>query len=226
MAQNEEESIAEVEPMEVTVNRPITYQIEDHGTNQGKRKLSDSRGFTYTVKRQRKNNTITDWCCSVRLKAHRCPATVVQNGDNFRNGPSAHNHQAKSGIGTAVKIMAEIKARAKNEVFTSASTIVQDVLQARVNESEPDNSRPDVEKLIRWANRAREKMRPKHPVNLEDFRVDHAFISDNFYLEVAKVDDRRHFAFATPDGLDALAKAQRWYMDGTFKIVRAPSTSC
>lgn len=43
-------SIAEVEPMEVTVNRPITYQIEEHGTNQGKRKLSDSRGFTYTVK--------------------------------------------------------------------------------------------------------------------------------------------------------------------------------
>ncbi|XP_052688389.1 uncharacterized protein LOC128166952 [Crassostrea angulata] len=50
VAQNEEESIAEVEPMKVTVNRPITYQIEDHGTNQGKRKLSDSRGFTYTVK--------------------------------------------------------------------------------------------------------------------------------------------------------------------------------
>lgn len=46
----------------------------------------------------------------------------------------------------------------KKEVFTSAATIVQDVLQARVNESEPDNSRPDVEKLIRWANRAREKM--------------------------------------------------------------------
>lgn len=43
-------SIAEVEPMEVTVNRPITYQIDEHGTNQGKRKLSDSRGFTYTVK--------------------------------------------------------------------------------------------------------------------------------------------------------------------------------
>uniref|UniRef100_A0A8W8L892 MULE transposase domain-containing protein n=1 Tax=Magallana gigas TaxID=29159 RepID=A0A8W8L892_MAGGI len=151
--------------MEVTVNRPITYQIEDHRTNQRKRKLSDSRGFTYTVK---------------------------------------------------------VKARAKKEVFTSAATIVQDVLQARVNESEPDNSRPDVEKLIRRANRAREKMRPKHPINLEDFRVDHAFIPDNFYLEVAKVDDRRYFLFATPDGLETLAKAIRWYMDGTFKIVRAP----
>lgn len=68
-------------------------------------------------------------------------------------------------------ILLQVKARAKNEVFTSAATIVQDVLQTRVNEREPDNSRPDVEKLNLRANRAREKMRPKHLVNLEDFRV-------------------------------------------------------
>lgn len=29
------------------------------------------------------------------------------------------------------------------------------------------------------------------------FKVDHAFIPDNFYLEVAKVDNGRHFLFAT-----------------------------
>lgn len=120
----------------------------------------------YFFQRLRKNNTITDWCCSIRSKALRCSATVVQNCDNFKNGPSAHNHPAKPGIGTAVKIIAEVKARAKNEVFTSAATIVQDVLQARVNESEPDNSRPDVEKLIRWANRAREKCDQNIPSTL------------------------------------------------------------
>lgn len=52
--------------------------------------------------------------------------------------------------------------------------------------------------------------------------MDHAFIPDNFYLEVAKVDDCHYFLFATPNGLETLAKAIRWYMDGTFKIVRAP----
>lgn len=52
--------------------------------------------------------------------------------------------------------------------------------------------------------------------------MDHAFIPDYFYLEEAKVDDRRHFIFATPDGLEILAKAKRRYMDGTFTIVQAP----
>lgn len=52
--------------------------------------------------------------------------------------------------------------------------------------------------------------------------MNHAFIPNYFYLEVAKVDDRRHILFATPDGLETLAKVKRWYMDGTFEIVRAP----
>lgn len=52
--------------------------------------------------------------------------------------------------------------------------------------------------------------------------MDHAFIPDNFYLEEVKVDDRLHFIFATPDGMETLPKAKRWYMDGNIKHCTSP----
>ena len=37
-----------------------------------------------------------------------------------------------------------------------------------------------------------------------------------------RVGDRRHLIFYTDTQLQLMAQADRWYMDGTFKIIRQP----
>ncbi|KAH3890490.1 hypothetical protein DPMN_014572 [Dreissena polymorpha] len=41
-------------------------------------------------------------------------------------------------------------------------------------------------------------------------------------METISVKDRRHILFATDDQPTLLSHAKTWYMDGTFKVVRAP----
>ena len=43
---------------------PLTFQFLEGGSERGKRKLIDNRGYSYNVKRQRVN--AKDWQCTVR----------------------------------------------------------------------------------------------------------------------------------------------------------------
>ena len=66
-AVNEEPSLADPPPRAVNAYQaPVTYEIES--SNKGKRKLIDSNGYSYNVKRQRQN--ATDWQCIVRPKVN------------------------------------------------------------------------------------------------------------------------------------------------------------
>ena len=64
----DESSINEPEPCPPAepANQPLTFNVVDGATEKGKRKLIDSWGFSYNIKRQR--ITATDWQCSVRPK--------------------------------------------------------------------------------------------------------------------------------------------------------------
>ena len=61
----EESSIEGPLPVSVeSVHQPLTFEIMEGGSERGKRKLIDSCGYSYNVRRQRIN--ATDWQCAVR----------------------------------------------------------------------------------------------------------------------------------------------------------------
>ena len=64
---NEESSIEGPVPVLVEpVNQTLAFEIVERGSERGKRKLIDSWGYSYNVKRQRVS--ATDWQCTVRQK--------------------------------------------------------------------------------------------------------------------------------------------------------------
>ncbi|KAG1675535.1 hypothetical protein GQR58_014656 [Nymphon striatum] len=154
-----------------------------------------------------------------------CSATVKQVGGTFTMGPKLHNHPAKPGILTAVKIKAEIKSVANLELYESAESIVKKVTDRYNNADAPSPSRPHMDTLIRITNRKRESTRPKTPEDI-NFILDQDFIEGQIpepFLRADIISETiRHIIFATDKQLELLANAKTWYIDGTFKIVTKP----
>ena len=66
--------------------------------------------------------------CFVGNSQVRCTATVVQRGDTFTEGQSAHSHEPKQGIGEMIGIQQSIKARASRDLQSPEVAIAEDVL--------------------------------------------------------------------------------------------------
>ena len=90
-------------------------------------------------------------------------------------------------------------------------------------EDEVINALPKHCNLVRTANHHRERSCPKHPRSL-DFEIVTEHIPENFLRDDLSIQGKRHFIFATDNMLQLLSRAKTWYMDGTFKMVKAPFT--
>ena len=75
--------------------------------------------------------------------------------------------------------------------------------------------------LKRTCNYRRQKRRPLDPQSLDnEILYDH--IPDDFLIADIKLNGARHLMFATTKQLRLLGKADVWYLDGTFDVIRDP----
>ena len=89
--------------------------------------------------------------------------------------------------------------------------------------TEPMPALRNPEYLARAANRHRQKMRPAEPTDLE-FEIQEEHIPADFLKSDVKVDGKRHLVFATQNMLNLMTRSKTWYVDGTFKVIKAPFT--
>ena len=217
----EESSIESVAPQDNnSFVEQEEFQVVESSSQRGKKKLVDGRGFTYTVKRETQKRIL--WRCSVRSKGNICGCTIGFNHATMEyrvNG--THHHPPTSGAASHLRLQRDVKSKALADVFRPASSIVNEVMTNVTDPTRPGLSNPS--NLTRMANRNREKLRPADPKDL-NFTVDMSYVPSDFLRADIAVEGRRHLLFATDRQIELLSVAKRWYMDGTFKVIRHPFT--
>ena len=114
----------------------------------------------------------------------------------------------------SLQIIKDVKADAARNVFEAAGNIVDRAVSS-VDPEKPSQQMPSITNLARIVHHRRRKMKPMDPTDL-GFVLDTTYIPPNFTVDDVVVDSNRHLVFATPAGLSVLARAERWFIDGTF----------
>ena len=94
--------------------------------------------FILYFQKQNKDGS-TLWQCSVRNKKTTCTATVNHRGDSFTINNKPHIHESKPGILTNVLLTKKIIETAKADIFTSAPTVVEKILEEDANPKKTQN---------------------------------------------------------------------------------------
>ncbi len=159
------------------------------------------------------------WRCNVRPKINPCPAIVEQVGNSFEFR-KRHTCEPKKNL----DIYAQLNLRAKQEglanYFESSTKIAERLILEEI-EKNPGFHLPNPANLARVIIRVRSAKRPPNPKNLDFELVESAFPPGFFKGEV-KVKKQRHFLFASDEQLKLLKTAERWYVDGTFRLADKP----
>ena len=215
----EENSLTHEEITDIPADRPVTYTVVDSGTQKAKPRLHDSNGYRYTVKKKTARGTY--WWCSVRSKNRRCPATVIQCGDEYRAGSQHHDHAGDPGVLLGTKVRVAVREKATTIKDQGAHQIVEQIMQDLRRPEDHQLPNPSYE--ARCLNRCRAAVRPAEPTSI-DFRLDleGCDVPSDFRVADLRVDGARHIVFATSEQLRLLADARVWYVDATFKVVRQP----
>lgn len=178
----------------------------------------------FAFKNERKRDCSTVFRCrATDSSGKECIARVVVSGTSYSPNndhtctakPEANVHE-KHTITREAKI-AGLKCKA-----VSAGNIIQPLMQEHVYS---DVVLPDPILLARTVNRARAKERPTHPTDLH-FTLDRPNMPKHFLrgdiLVGPEGQQQRHLIFSTKKQLRLLREMKRWYLDGTFRLVKKP----
>ena len=88
------------------------------------------------------------------------------SNSSFQLSTNAHNHPADPGAAVSVAMTATVKTKAAADIFRPASPIVEEVLLDQMTDG-PCSSLPRPQYITQAANRKRQQLRPKDPLDLE-----------------------------------------------------------
>ena len=77
--------------------------------------------------------------------------------------------------------------------------------------------------MARRVNRERKAHRPIDP-KTQDFDLDVRYLGNDFLKGDIKVGTSRHIILATDYQIQLLSQSFHWFVDGTFKLIKAPFT--
>ncbi|XP_022092852.1 uncharacterized protein LOC110980464 [Acanthaster planci] len=117
---------------DLPMNDEVTYDLVV-SSSQRRNLLTDSRGYSYTVKKVRGEKTY--WRCAVRNKTIQCGASVIQTGDHFEAGSVEHNHPGKPGNNVVARLITKVKDRAVAITFRSATAITNEAIGETVSDA-------------------------------------------------------------------------------------------
>ena len=199
----------------------IEFEVFEEGTKKGKPLLVCSDGFRYYLKKKLQKSVL--WSCSRSSAKCRCYASVVQKQNVFSRGPNRHTHQPEPALANKVRIGMQVKQEAQDQPFKSSTVIGVEARRKYMASNQP--AIPVANSLARKANRAREKLRPPPPTDL-NFDVNMDFLKcPEFLVADVFVGTARHMVFATQEQLDLLSSCKRWFLDATFKVMGDPFAS-
>ena len=112
---------------EPVTDGPTTYEKVNSSSQQGKDKLIDNNGYTFTYRKTYASGNILRRY-SVRNKYTTFSASVTQAGDTFTKGGQPFCHQSTPGAATAAKVTREVKDAAMSNFFTSSASSVDRVI--------------------------------------------------------------------------------------------------
>nr|XP_045609244.1 uncharacterized protein LOC123764981 [Procambarus clarkii] len=118
----------ECTPSRLPHKQTVRWAVVANGTKQGKPKLYNSQGYTYTVRRTK--DSVTYWWCSSRQSSSKCPSIVTQRGTVFRLGSLSHNHPCESTTLLSSLINVD-KLKMFIEDIKSPAAMVEDTMHSR-----------------------------------------------------------------------------------------------
>ncbi|XP_052277283.1 uncharacterized protein LOC127876247 [Dreissena polymorpha] len=158
-------------------------------------------------------------CVACETKQKKCPARVRQTKDGFKQGRLNHNHAPDSSKKNKIIITQKATQYASQQIFSAASGIVENVASEVITSTYIEH--PKLDHIMRGVNRKRQRLRLEDPQTIY-FELQKDYIPEGFFKGEIRVGGMRHLIFATYEHLRLLKTSLRWYLDGTFKVVRKP----